>query len=254
VIQACPGPAPADNLVRLRPLLGQAREAACDLILLPENILCHGALSHVACEVRTEREWLAMLAPTAQAIGIPILWGGLPLRQGNKTFDAALLTGVDGTRLARYDKRHLFRLAPGTDKGIDESRLFTPGTRSPDVLLRGWRCRIGICFDLRFPGHFQARRRPELLLCPAAFTRQTGQAHWETLLRARAIENQAYLAAANLHAPEGKDSPATYGHSLVVDPWGDVLARIGEGPGCVVCELRQDRLREVRRQMPMNEE
>jgi nitrilase len=253
VIQACSGPDPANNLVRLRPWLGQAREAACDLILLPENVLCHGSLTQAAREVRTERDWRELLGPVASEIGIPILWGGLPLRQRGGIFDTALLIGADGVRLARYDKRHLFRLAARRGKGIDESRLYTPGTRSPDFRLRGWRGRIGICFDIRFPAHFQARPQPDLLLCPAAFTQKTGQAHWETLLRARAIENQAYLVAANLHTPEGEDCPATYGHSLVVDPWGDILGQIGEGPGFLICELRKERLGEVRRKMPMDE-
>jgi nitrilase len=251
VVQARSGLDPATNLARLKPWLERAGAVGCDLILLPENGLCHGPLRRIAREVRSEREWLRLLAPIATAVGVPIAWGGLPLRHAGNVFDSALVTGADGRRLARYDKRHLFVFTDRAGRDVDESTLYTPGSRPTDVLLRGWRCRIGICFDLRFPEHFRAAPRADLLLCPAAFTRETGRAHWEVLLRARAIENQAYVAAANQCTAARPGCPATFGHSLVVDPWGAPLGQIAAGEGCVICELRKAELREVRRRVPM---
>jgi nitrilase len=157
--------------------------------------------------------------------------------------------------VARYDKIHLFRFDNGSER-FDEARVLERGSEPALFTLaardgRSWRVGLSVCYDLRFPELYRAyaAQGAELLLVPSAFTHTTGQAHWATLLRARAIENLAYVLApaqGGLHA----NGRRTWGHSMLVDPWGQVLAEQAEGPACVLGSLDAGRLDEARRQLP----
>jgi nitrilase len=162
---------------------------------------------------------------------------------------ALLVHGPDGARVARYDKIHLFRFARG-DESYDEARTIEPGTELAAFDVPCGQVGLSICYDLRFPELYRALGDLALILVPAAFTATTGEAHWELLLRARAVENQCYVLAAaqgGLHP----NNRRTYGHSMLVDPWGRVVVeRNEEGEGVVVGDIDPDVIAKVRSELP----
>ena len=165
--------------------------------------------------------------------------------------NANLVFSPRGVQAARYDKMHLFAYDNGRER-YDEARTLRAGRTPVAFDAGGLRVGLSVCYDLRFPELYRALARPpcDLLSVPSAFTHTTGAAHWEVLLRARAIENQCYVVAA---AQGGKheNGRRTFGHSLVVDPWGEVVAcRRDDGEGVVCAEVSRDRIADVRRQLP----
>ena len=161
---------------------------------------------------------------------------------------ALLVYAPDGRRVARYDKMHLFAFARGEER-YDEARTIEPGERPVAFDAPCGRVGLSVCYDLRFPELYRSYRDVALLLVPSAFTAVTGAAHWHLLLRARAVENQCYVLAAaqgGVHA----NGRRTYGHSLLVDPWGDIVAEWADGPGVVVGDVDAGRLAGVRSELP----
>ena len=161
-----------------------------------------------------------------------------------------MVYGPDGHEAGHYDKLHLFAYDNGRESH-DEARTLQAGPGPVALQAGAIRLGLSICYDLRFPELYRALMTPpcDLLVVPSAFTHTTGQAHWELLLRARAIENQCYVLA----PAQGGSHPngrRTWGHSMIVDPWGEVLAVRDEGEGCVLAELDPARLAQVRRQLP----
>ena len=251
--------APA-NLRQARALLAEAASAGAELAVLPEYFCLLG---------RRDTDKLALqevfgggpiqqfLADTARELGLWIVGGTLPLASADpaRVRNSSLVYSPGGECVARYDKIHLFRFDNGHER-YDESRVLEAG-REPglfDLPSRDghrWRVALSVCYDLRFPELYRtyAARGAELLLVPSAFTHTTGQAHWEVLLRARAIENLAYVAApaqGGLH----ENGRRTWGHSMLVDPWGAVLAQRDEGAGVLLADFDAGRLQAARRQLP----
>jgi nitrilase len=159
--------------------------------------------------------------------------------------------GPEGQAVGHYDKLHLFRYTNNAGEDYDEGRVLDAGDTPVALDLGGWRTGLSICYDLRFPELYRELMTPpcDLLSVPSAFTYTTGRAHWELLLRARAVENQCYVIAA---AQGGRhdNGRRTWGHSLVVDPWGEVLALCEEGEGLAMADISRERIDEVRRQLP----
>jgi nitrilase len=240
-----------DNLERVqRVLAGLAPH--CDLAVLPENVLCLGAGATVRAAARSAAavtEALAPLARTAQAVTV---FGGVPVRVGaDRVMNAALAFAPDGQLLARYDKVHLFQLDPDTPSGIDETQTYVHGDGPVAFAWQGWRVGLSICYDLRFPELFRACAPIDLALCTAAFTRSTGAAHWHVLLRARAIENQCYVAGVGQGGTNRETGMPLFGHSLAVAPWGEILAEAGPSEEETLhVELCKDRIAEARRRLP----
>lgn len=253
-IQMVSGTAPAPNLAQAQELLEQAAGQGAELAVLPEYFCILGRRDTDKLAIQ-ERFGVGpiqdFLAATAQRLGLWIAGGTLPLTidaaptlagQPAKVTNTLLVFAPDGRCAARYDKIHLFRFDNGVER-FDESRVLAPGSKPVVLTLPSrdghtWRVGLSVCYDLRFPELYRAYARDaaDLLLVPSAFTHVTGQAHWEILLRARAIENQAYVVAAaqgGLH----ENGRTTWGHSLLVDPWGTVMAQQAEGPGVVCREL-----------------
>jgi len=178
----------------------------------------------------------------------------LPLVAGDETHvrNTSMVFSPAGERVARYDKIHLFKFDNGRES-YDESRVIECGAEPvvfelPDSSGHRWRIGMSVCYDLRFPELYRGLKA-DVLLVPSAFTYVTGQAHWELLLRARAIENLAYVIApaqGGVH----ENGRRTWGHSMVVDPWGMVLAQRDEGPGVVIADLDPQRQAQLRRQLP----
>ncbi len=236
---------------RLQALASTAPYA--DLLLLPECFAVRGA----PADLRAAAEiipgpvcaWSAALARRRRAW---VLAGSLPEKCGARIFNTSLLFDRRGRLAARYRKIHLFDSRLPGGRAQRESAVYAAGTRPVLVRIEGWLCGLSVCYDLRFPELFRryADAGAHLLCAPANFTRVTGQAHWNVLLRARAIENQAFVLAPNQCGANPADGVAAYGHSLAVDPWGLVLADGGGREGVVSATLQPAALRRARNCLP----
>ena len=241
------------NLEVAEALIGSAGKAGAKLVLLPENFGLMGLHARDRLAVREadgEGPQQAFLARMAREHRQYVVGGSVPLAcdDAERTKQSLLVYAPDGARIARYDKIHLFRFTHG-DEDYDEARTIVPGTAPATFDAPCGRVGLSICYDVRFPELYRALGDMALLLVPAAFTARTGEAHWETLLRARAIENQCYVLAAAQSGthPGGR---RTWGHSMLVDPWGAIVDVRPEGEGIVVGDVDRSRIADVRARLP----
>lgn len=249
-VQMVSAPELAPNLEAAARLLGAAAAAGARLAALPENFYCIG---------RTERDKVAMrepdgrgpiqefLASMARKHSLWVIAGTVPIEASSpeRIRSACLVYDDRGRRVARYDKSHLFRFERGEER-YDESRTLEAGSGPVAVDSPFGRLALSVCYDVRFPELYRSLGPFDVMFVPSAFTVPTGRAHWDTLLRARAIENQAYLVApaqGGLHAAGRR----TWGHSMIVDPWGEVLAVQPEGEGVLVADIDLERIAQVRK-------
>jgi nitrilase len=245
------------NLDAAGRLLAQAAQQGCELAALPEYFCLLGRSETDKVAVREQPDAgpvQEFLASAAREHGLWLVGGTVPLVTGDerRVRNTCLAFSPQGERVARYDKIHLFRFDNGRDR-FDEARTIEAGSEPAafDLVTRAgesWRIGLSVCYDLRFPELYR-RLQSDILLVPSAFTFTTGQAHWETLLRARAIENLAYVLAP-AQGGTHENGRRTWGHSMVVDPWGEVLAQLGEGEAVVVADVDRARLAQVRGQLP----
>jgi predicted amidohydrolase len=252
-IQMVSSPVVAENIETARRLLAEAARQGAQLVALPEYwpIMGRADTDKVAhAEAPGSGPIQEFLAAQAREHGFWLIGGTLPLVSGapGRVLNTTLVLGPDGRPAGRYDKIHLFGFNKGAES-YDEARTIVPGETVGSFDAPCGRVGLAICYDMRFPELFRAMGECNLIVVPAAFTHTTGQAHWEVLLRARAIENQCYVLASaqgGLH-PNGR---RTYGHSLLADPWGEVKAVLPEGEGVIVGEIDLDRIAEVRASLP----
>lgn len=252
-VQMVSGPDVAVNLATARRLLENAARRGARLAALPEYFCLMGMQDSdklALAEADGSGPIQAMLATAARELGLWLIGGTLPIRSatGERVRNTTLVFSPAGERVARYDKIHLFAFDNGRE-AYDEARVLEPGNQPMAFDAESLRVGLSVCYDLRFPELYRAYNPCDLLAVPAAFTYTTGQAHWELLLRARAVENQCYVVAP---AQGGKheNGRRTWGHSMVVDPWGEVLAVLPEGEGVVVADADPARLAQVRQQLP----
>lgn len=248
------GPEPEGNAAALREMLGEAARGGAGLACTPEvtnAVAPRERLLAVAVEEAADPVLRAARA-AARAHGIWVALGSLAVRtEGERLANRALLVSPEGEVAARYDKIHMFDVDVSARDTWRESRTFRPGARAVVAPTPLAALGLAICYDLRFPQLFRALAQggAEVILCPAAFTRPTGEAHWEVLLRARAIETGGFvLAAAQTGAHEG--GRETHGHSLAVAPWGEVLADAGREVGVTLVDLDLARVAEARGRVP----
>ena len=248
------------NLARAHGLLAQAAEAGAELAVLPEYFCMMGArdtdklgLSEAAGAGTVQ----SFLADAAREFGLWIVGGTLPLETADEShvFNSSLAYSPDGEQVARYDKIHLFFYDNGRER-YDERRVIAPGTAPvcfdlPSRDGHRWRIGMSVCYDLRFPELYRAlaRQGAELLLVPSAFTRTTGSAHWEVLLRARAIENLCWVVAP-AQGGTHENGRQTWGQSMVVNPWGEVVAQRAVEEAVVSFELDAQQIERARTQLP----
>ncbi len=262
-LQMVSGAARDANLARARALLQEAAHQGAELAVLPEYFCL---LGHQDGDKLLIREPLGsgpiqdLLAQTARELDLWIVGGTLPLvapdnAGGQRALNSTLVYSPAGERVAHYDKIHLFRFDNGREH-YDEARTLDAGREPVSFELASrdghrWRVGLSVCYDLRFPELYRAYARAgaDLLLVPSAFTHTTGQAHWETLLRARAIENLAFVAAA-AQGGTHENGRRTWGHTMLVDPWGRVLGVQPEGEAVVLAELDAGVLARCRAQLP----
>jgi len=250
----------SDNLQQVYVLLQQAAQAGAELAVLPEYFCLIGQRDADKLDIQEplgRGPIQQFLADAARELGLWLVGGTMPISatRADRVFNSSLAFNPQGECVARYDKIHLFRFDNGTE-AYDESRVLDRGAQPTRFALPSkdghtWQVGMSVCYDLRFPELYRgyARDGVDLILVPSAFTHTTGAAHWEVLLRARAIENLAFVAAAaqgGTH-PNGR---RTWGQSLLVDPWGHVLAQQAQEPGVVCTELDAARLTQCRTQLP----
>ncbi|MGK5041976.1 carbon-nitrogen hydrolase family protein [Janthinobacterium sp. GB1R12] len=252
-IQMISSPSVEGNLATARRLVAQAAAAGAQLVVLPEYWAIMGKqetdkLAHA--EQPGSGPIQDGMAQMARQHGIWLIGGTLPLISGQegKVLNTTLVYDPQGEPAGRYDKIHLFGFTRGAES-YNESRTIVPGAQVRSIETPFGRVGLSICYDLRFPELYRAMGDCALIVVPAAFTHTTGSAHWEVLLRARAIENQCYVLASaqgGLH-PNGR---RTWGHSMLIDPWGEVKAVLPEGEGVVSGEIDLVFLAGVRESLP----
>ena len=259
-IQMVSGANLQNNLKATAGLLAQAADQGAELTLLPEYFCLMGQRD--TDKLAIQESFRAgpiqdFLAAQARSLGLWIVGGTLPIStaQPDKVYNSSLVFDPAGNCVARYDKIHLFRFDSGRET-YDESRVLVPGTVPvafdlPSHDGHRWRVGLSICYDLRFAELYRAyaAQGADLLLAPSAFTYTTGQAHWELLLRTRAVENLCFVAAAGQGGVHD-NGRRTWGQSLVVDPWGAVLAQQPQEPGVVMAAMDAGRLAAIRSQLP----
>lgn len=252
-IQMVSCPRVADNLETAADLVAQAADQGAEFIVLPEYFPIIGAADADRVRARETpdngpvQDWLAA---TAARHGIWLVAGSIPLAASvpHKMRNACLVYDPDGLAVARYDKMHLFGFRKG-EEVYDEAAFIEPGEAPVAIQTPFGRVALSICYDLRFPELYRALAPVDLILVPAAFTDTTGRAHWEILLRARAIENQCYVLAVG-QGGRHESGRLTHGNSMIVDPWGEILDRKGKGPGLVMADLDHARIAETRASLP----
>ncbi len=256
-LQMVSGPDAQVNLATALALIEQAAQAGAELVGLPEYFCLIGRQDTdklAIAEHEGQGPLQDALRDAARRHGVWLAGGTLPLRgnQPGRVRNSTLVWNPLGEQVARYDKVHLFAYDNGREH-YDESRVLEAGNQPVafDLASRDghtWRVALSVCYDLRFAELYR-QLQPDLILVPSAFTHTTGQAHWEVLLRARAIENLAYVMA----PAQGGRHPSgrrTWGQTMVIDPWGEVLAQQAEGPGVVLANCDSQRLQAVRTQLP----
>jgi predicted amidohydrolase len=255
MIQMRSGLDPAANLVAALKLIDEAKEAGADYVLTPEmtNILAAKREQLFAKIVAEEQDaTLTTLREVARKLAIYIHIGSLAIKASpEKAANRSFLIDRRGEVVARYDKIHMFDVDLAGGESYRESNTYRPGELAMVADLPWGRLGLTVCYDLRFPALYRALAEAgaSFLAIPSAFTRQTGEAHWHVLQRARAIENGCFVFAA---AQGGKheNGRETYGHSLVVDPWGRILAEGGTGPGVVMAQIEPSEVVAARSRIP----
>lgn len=245
----------ARNLETAMALAAEARDAGADLIALPEAVNVMEADKARLLKKAYAQDGdpsLAAYRDFARASGAWMLIGSLILRHGgDKLVNRSFLIGADGAIKAAYDKIHMFDVNLGGAENHRESAAYRPGSKAVLADTPWGRLGMTVCYDLRFPHlyRFLAKGGAGFITVPAAFTRVTGRAHWHVLVRARAIENGCYVFAP-AQCGEHAGGRETFGHSLIIDPWGEVLADGGEDPGFILATVDPDGVVEARRKIP----
>ncbi|PLK49827.1 carbon-nitrogen hydrolase family protein [Uliginosibacterium sp. TH139] len=252
-VQMISGPDVAVNLTEAARLIAEAAAQGAQLVLLPEYFPLIHADEQAKIGIREnfgEGPIQRFLAAEARRHGLWLIGGTLPLQAADAehVLNSSLVFDPQGACVARYDKIHLFGFTRGAEH-YDESRTIEAGREIVSFEAPCGRVGLSVCYDLRFPELYRRMGSPNLIVVPAAFTETTGRAHWEILLRARAIENQCYVLASG----QGGEHPSgrrTFGHSMLIDPWGEIVSALASGPGVVVGEIDPKRIAAVRESLP----
>jgi predicted amidohydrolase len=257
VLQMCSGIDPGRNFDTIRDAAYAACEGGAEMLFTPEmSLLLDRDRARAAAHIvpQEQSHYITMLANIAEETALHIAIGSMAVAvPGGKYANRSMLFLPSGENPVTYDKIHMFDVDLASGESWRESNAYEPGREVVTVEdTPVGRLGLAICYDLRFPALFGelGSRRCDCIAVPAAFTRPTGAAHWHVMLRARAIEAQAFVVAA-AQVGEHQDGRATYGHSLVVDPWGEVLLDMGGAEaGLAFCEIDLARIAEVRAQVP----
>lgn len=251
LVQMCSAADHAPNIAAMQSHARDAAAQSCDMLALPEVAGCmNRRLSEATSEA--DDPYINACIEAARAHGLWIHTGSTPIASADGRFlNHSNLIDAQGQIVARYDKIHLFDYYPDDAPPLVESKRYAPGTRAVLAQTPWGGVGMSVCYDLRFPHLYRhyARAGAAIMMIPSAFTPATGKAHWETLLRARAIESGAFvIAAAQVGTHE--DGRETYGHSMIVAPWGEVLRDMGDAPGLAVVALDLGEVEAARARIP----
>ena len=254
VVQLSSGQNRDENLSKAKVLMEKAVQQDSQLLALPENFsfMGEGVEKLAAAEDLMDSPSYRFLQTFAAKHRVAIIGGTIPLKIANgKVSNTSLVFDQDGQFAARYDKIHLFKLDYDANNTHDESQVVEAGNEVVTLKLLGIKIGLSVCYDLRFPELYRvlAMAGADVIFIPSAFTVPTGKDHWEILLRARAIENQCYVVAPAQFGVH-YSGRTTYGRSMVVGPWGQILAQCPDREDTIVCEIDLDYLTEVRRKLP----
>ncbi|MGI9317132.1 MAG: carbon-nitrogen hydrolase family protein [bacterium] len=256
VAQFCSNDSIPDNLDLASELIGQASAEGAEAVFLPE---CFGLMQTSRQQLYDSAEQAGkgpiqeVISYAAKQHEITVFAGTLPIRSEDpkRVFNSSIVYGTCGEELARYDKIHLFDVQLGNGEQYFESDYTMPGAETVIVECSLGKVGLSVCYDLRFPELYRilVNKGAQILVVPSAFSSTTGPAHWHTLLRARAIENFCYVVASAQEGthPSGRK---TYGHTLVVDPWGRVIAEKQSGTGLLMAEIDLKRVEQARKEIP----
>ncbi len=256
-VQTNAGREPDANIRAVSDLIRRARDGGGEFILAPEMVnMLEPKRELLLAKARLEADdpALAAFRDLARETGAWLLAGSLALRaddEAERCVNRSFLLAPSGDIAARYDKIHMFDVDLGAGERYHESRTYRPGRKAITADLPWGRLGMTVCYDMRFPHLYRAlaQRSADFFSVPAAFTRPTGRAHWHVLLRARAIENGAFVFAP-AQCGEHAEGRKTFGHSLIVDPWGEVLADGGEEAGFVTARIDPAKVAEARAKIP----
>lgn len=262
LLQITSSDAPDENLATVREMMRQAASAGAGFVLTPETTNCVSSnreRQRAVLALEADDATLAGLRQEAADLGVWLAIGSLGIKTGDadgRFANRSFLIAPDGTISARYDKIHMFDVDVSPTETYRESAGYRPGGRAVVVDTPFATLGLTVCYDVRFPHLHRALAMAgaEVILAPAAFSPVTGAAHWEPLLRARAIETGCWVLAAaqtGLHTAHAEQPPRrTYGHSLIVSPWGEVVADAGTEPGIITVDLDRDQVAQARRRIP----
>lgn len=253
VLQMLSGDHTAENLKQASELVVDAASQGAQLAVLPENFLTYGQSSPDLDGIRNT--YIPALADLAALNSIALVAGTLPFCEaaGTKPFASCFVFNQRGKQLFRYDKIHLFDADVADNTGsYRESDSYARGTQVGLIDVCDTLLGLSVCYDLRFPEYYRllSQGGAKVLCVPSAFTEVTGAAHWEVLLRARAIENQCYVLAANQGGVH-TGGRVTWGHSMIVNPWGEIVSKLASGPGCIVADLDLASIDDLQMKMPV---
>ncbi len=256
-LQMSSGPSPEHNLAIVDEQLQRLDASTPTLVVLPECFACFGVKDQQQLEIAEQPgdgPIQRALSAMCRQYGIWMVAGTVPIRHANGKFSAtSILFNAAGEQVCRYQKIHLFDVQLEDDTGCyRESKYTHPGDRVVVADTPFGRLGLAVCYDLRFPGLFQAMGQVDVMVLPAAFTQVTGEAHWHGLLNSRSIEKQAYMVAAGQYGRH-QNGRTTYGHSIIYSPWGSALGSIEHGTGCVSANIDWQLLDDIRQRMPVHQ-
>jgi len=256
IVQLVSSASVKNNIHAIEPFLAQARDEEVQLVVLPENFAymgMHETDKLAIAEQSGAGEIQEALSNYAKKYNLWLIGGTLPMRAKDKVRAASLVFDNKGKKVARYDKIHMFDVRVSATESHQESLTVERGNDIVVVDTPVGKIGLTVCYDLRFPELYQqlVKRGAELFTIPSAFTAVTGIAHWEVLLRARAIENLCYVLAPNQGGVH-ENGRNTYGHSMIVEPWGKIIAQQNTGAGLITATIDLQRLEQLRRQFPCN--
>lgn len=243
------------NLACVRKLAGEAARSGAQFVLTPEYTLMMDGSGRVMRERALATDGgpaLATLQSLARDLGVWLLIGSLTVRTDEaRIANRSYLVSSDGNVVSTYDKIHMFDVTLPDGKVIRESSAYRPGDRAVVAETPWGRVGLTVCYDLRFPGLFRALAQAgaQFITVPSSFQRQTGKSHWHALLKARAIENECFILAPAM-CGDHPGSRQTYGHSLIIDPWGEILAEAGEAVEVIYADIDVSRVARVRSMIP----
>ena len=251
ISQSSSSPDPKDNIKWVEESFKLAKENEAELIIFPECILCWAKNDETRKQARKLEDWESIYLPLIKKYEISSVWGGIQVSESDKIYNTMLAYDKSGKLLQTYEKTHLFQLFIKDKITVDETETYEFGRTGPQTFeLNGFKFGMSICYDIRFPELYRKYEDIDALICTAAFTKKTGRAHWEVLLRARAIENQCYMLAAAQCGVNKLNGIQTYGHSMAIDPWGKILAEAEDKPEVIFTVLNKEKINNDRELLP----